>query len=281
MRRRTRMLQKVLWLALTALLALAVFAGLQLWRVSRDARRAAQLLEQMRRTAFTQPAASAVPGQPADSAPPADSTAAPDSEAMPDGEPAAHFCPYDFDALRGQYPDAVAWLTGCGGEIDTPIVQGADNQYYLRHLPDGTENLQGAAFLDGANSASFSDDQSFLFGHHMDTGGGVFAPLLRYREQAYAQQYPAFVLHTPSGCFRAEVFAAFLVSERGYPYVHAFASAQAALDCAAQMRARSDVAFPVEPALGDRLLTLCTCTSKVSELRYVVCTRLSPLAGTP
>ena len=78
----------------------------------------------------------------------------------------AHACPVDFETLRRDYPAVTAWLTGCGGDIDTPVAQGADNIYYLDHLPDGTRNMLGTAFLDSANSASFSDDQSFIFGHH-------------------------------------------------------------------------------------------------------------------
>ena len=45
-----------------------------------------------------------------------------------------------------------------------------------------------------------------------------------------------------------------------------------------RVRAQSDIISPVEPAPGDRVLTLCTCTSKTNDLRYVVCAKLIPLA---
>ena len=158
------------------------------------------------------------------------------------------------------------------------MAQGADNIYYLDHLPDGTRNMLGTAFLDSANSASFSDDQSFIFGHHMDTGGGVFAPLLRYQKQEYFEKNPTFTLHTPGGCYTAWVFGAFVVQERAYPYVHEFTSADGMAAFAERVRAQSDIISPVEPAPGDRVLTLCTCTSKTNDLRYVVCAKLIPLA---
>ena len=200
-----------------------------------------------------------------------------DSDAGAAQEMPVHICPVDFAALRASYPDVTAWLTGCGGAIDTPIVQGEDNAYYLEHLPDGTRNRLGAAFLDSENRPSFTDDQSFLFGHHMDTGGGVFSPLLNYQDAGYWREEPVFILHTPDGCYSAEVFAAFVIQERAYPYQREFSSAGAMRTFLNEVCARSQIETSVHPAPGDRVLTLCTCTSKTNDLRYVVCTRLAPL----
>ena len=258
MPRGKRAYRVLLWAVLAALLALAAFAGWRLWRVYGDAARAAQLAREMQQTAVS---------------------AAGESAAGTDGaEMPAHACPVDFETLRRDYPAVTAWLTGCGGDIDTPVAQGADNIYYLDHLPDGTRNMLGTAFLDSANSASFSDDQSFIFGHHMDTGGGVFAPLLRYQKQEYFEKNPTFTLHTPGGCYTAWVFGAFVVQERAYPYVHEFTSADGMAAFVERVRAQSDIISPVEPAPGDRVLTLCTCTSKTNDPRYVVCAKLIPLA---
>ena len=226
MPRGKRAYRVLLWAVLAALLALATFAGWRLWRVYGDAARAAQLAREMQQTAV--PAAG-------------ESAAGTDGAEMP-----AHACPVDFETLRRDYPAVTAWLTGCGGDIDTPVAQGADNIYYLDHL--------------------------------MDTGGGVFAPLLRYQKQEYFEKNPTFTLHTPGGCYTAWVFGAFVVQERAYPYVHEFTSADGMAAFVERVRAQSDIISPVEPAPGDRVLTLCTCTSKTNDLRYVVCAKLIPLA---
>lgn len=259
MLRGKRVYRVLLWAVLTVLLALAVFAGWQMWRVYGDTARAAQLTREMQQ--MREPASH-------------ESTMGTDEmEKTP-----AHVCPVDFEVLRRDYPDVTAWLTGCGGDINTPVAQAADNIYYLDHLPDGTRNMLGTAFLDSANSAAFSDDQSFIFGHHMDTGGGVFAPLLRYQKQEYFEENPTFTLHTPDGCYTARVFGAFVVQERAYPYVHEFISADEMAEFVEQVRVQSDIISPVELEPGDRILTLCTCTSKTNDLRYVVCAKLAPLA---
>lgn len=282
MRRTKRAYRALLWLLLVASLAAAALAGLRLWGIAQDAARAERLLWEMRQTAragASGPASAGTPPDASQSAPAQNEPDKPVPDASSQAAPApSHQCPIDFDALRARYPDVVAWLTGCGGEIDTPVVQGADNQHYLSHLPDGTQNRLGAAFLDSENSARFTDDQSFLFGHHMDTGGGVFSPLLQYRDAAYRGESPAFALHTPDGCYSAEVFAAFVIEARAYPYQREFPSAGEMQAFLAEVCARSELSPPLRPEPGDRVLTLCTCTSKTSDLRYVVCTRLTPLA---
>lgn len=250
MRRTRRVLLALLRALLTLALAAGVFAALRLRHVSRQVRDEAALRSALHGAVFTRPAGGNAP---------------------------VHECPVDFAALRESCPGAVGWLSGCGGEIETPVVQGTDNTYYLDHLADGTPNLLGAAFLDCRNASRFSDDQSLVFGHHMDGGGGVFAPLLYYRQADYAAAHPAFVLHTQSGCYRAEVFAAFAVEESEYPYTLEFARADAWLQFTEFLRARSEIETQVPLAPADRVLTLCTCSAKADRVRFVVCTKLVPI----
>lgn len=250
MRRRRRFFLILLRVLLTLVLASGVYAALQLKNIADDVRAESSLRTTLRESVFVLPAA-----------------------APADGD--AHECPVDFTALRESCPGAVAWLSGCGGAIDTPVVQGQDNIYYLDHLADGTPNLLGAAFLDQNNAPRFSDDQSFIFGHCSGDGGGVFAPLLSYRDAGFLSEHPAFTLHTPHGCFRAEVFAAFSAGEDEYPYICEFPHAGDWLRFTQFLRPYARTAeTPLTP--GDRVLTLGTCTPD-GGARFVVCSKLSPL----
>ena len=72
--------------------------------------------------------------------------------------------------------DLVGWIYIADSDIDYPVVQGTDNQYYLHRTPDGRRNDLGTIFLDCKCSSDFSDSQNILFGHNMQYGmfGGTF-----------------------------------------------------------------------------------------------------------
>ena len=54
----------------------------------------------------------------------------------PSGDPE---CPtVQFDELLKTNGDVIAWIYGANTHINYPVVQGSDNDYYLRHLLDGT-----------------------------------------------------------------------------------------------------------------------------------------------
>ena len=75
----------------------------------------------------------------------------------------------DFDALRAENEDIVAWLYIPNTNINYPVVQGDDNEWYLNHLFDGTWNVSGTIFQDYEQTApGMVDQQTTLYGHHMN-----------------------------------------------------------------------------------------------------------------
>lgn len=72
----------------------------------------------------------------------------------------------DFASLQEINPDIVGWIYIEGTEINYPVVQGNDNQYYLKHLFSGEWNGSGCIFLDSRNRVDFSDRHSIIYGHH-------------------------------------------------------------------------------------------------------------------
>lgn len=186
----------------------------------------------------------------------------------------------DFDALTAEYPDLVAWLYGPDTDINYPVVQAADNKYYLRRLPDGTGNSAGTIFMDYRNAADLSDGNTLLYGHNM-RNGSMFGSLKKYRAQDYYEAHPVFYLLTPEGDYRAEIFAAFAISASGA----LFDLSDPAASRAAVLRSATysnNIQSDVKVEEGARIVTLSTCTYDDSA-RYVVLAVLRPLdpaAGT-
>ncbi len=54
----------------------------------------------------------------------------------------------DHAALKAANPDYKGWLYVPCLEISYPVVRGTDNDYYLHHTYEGTENVTGCIFID-------------------------------------------------------------------------------------------------------------------------------------
>lgn len=175
----------------------------------------------------------------------------------------------DFAALSRINPDIVGWLYCEGTQINYPVVQGSDDEYYLDHLFDGTQNVNGCLFLDSRVDASFSSVHSIIYGHHMRSGA-MFAALDGYKRQSFYDAHPAMLLITPDATYEVRLFAAYVADPSEDAWEVSFANdgeIQAWIDAAI---ARSTFTSDVKPTPGDRLLTLSTCSYEFSDARFVV-----------
>lgn len=179
----------------------------------------------------------------------------------------------DFAALQQQYPDAVAWLRCAGTVIDYPVMQGRNNDQYLRRLPDGTWNMSGSLFLDYRCAADFSDAVSVIYGHNMNDGS-MFACLENYNDQTWYDDHPALELSTPDSGYTLPVLYGFEIPaqewvDRGFET----ADPAALTDYAAR-----HTTFVSNTAWDGTtpLLALLTCTSHDDQVRYVVLCALQP-----
>ena len=102
----------------------------------------------------------------------------------------------DFAVLDSQNPDVVAWIQIPGTQINYPVVQGKDNDYYLHRDLNGQKSTAGTIFLDYADQADFSSLHNVLYGHHMKNGS-MFKDISRYKDQGYFDQHSEIVLYTP------------------------------------------------------------------------------------
>ena len=91
----------------------------------------------------------------------------------------------NFKSLQEVNSDVIGWIYSPDTTINYPVVQGDDNVYYLKHLADGTENRNGCPFLDVQNRPDFTDDNSIIYGHHMQNGT-MFAGVSWYNSFVYS-----------------------------------------------------------------------------------------------
>lgn len=152
------------------------------------------------------------------------------------------------------------------------VAQSEDNDYYLRHLLDGTRAGAGTIFMDYRNSTDLSDFNTIIYGHHMKNGT-MFAFLLNYREQEYYETHPSLFLYTPGHRYRIEMIAGYTtgVEDGIYSLPATKENRDAILEHA---KKESDFTSNVTVEEEDKLVTLSTCAYEYPNARYVVIGRL-------
>lgn len=173
----------------------------------------------------------------------------------------------NLDALREVNPDVVGWIFLPGSQVNYPIVQGEDNQYYLEHTWDNQKNHAGSIFLEATNSADLTDCRSILYGHNM-ANMSMFAVLHYYAGIHYVQAYPYVYLVTDEGVLRYEIYSTYNADVDSKTYAlnldhrHMASFIKMTLE-------ESELDLGIIPADTDRILTLSTCTGNYENRRVV------------
>ena len=176
----------------------------------------------------------------------------------------------DFAAMAELSDDIVAWIYCPNTQINYPIVQGYDNDYYLYRLLDGTWNANGTIFMDYRNEDDFSDYNTMIYGHHMKTGA-MFADLMKYKSQSYYEEHPYMYIYTPEQNYRLDLFAGTVVD--CIADIYSYEPSSAVLnDCISRSTFDATLDYP-----ANRIVTQSTCTYEYDDARYVVLGDLVPI----
>lgn len=155
------------------------------------------------------------------------------------------------DSIRG-------WIRIDDSPVDYPVLQGMNNSEYVSRLADGSYNIFGSIFLDCRNSKDFSDRHNIIYGHNT-TKGSMFGSLKEYKDKAYFDSHPSFVIYTPDCVLTCSIFAVRRTDAYGDDYDTELGSDDevAAYVAKAMDGSFYDTGVDVEP--GDSIITLSTC----------------------
>lgn len=175
----------------------------------------------------------------------------------------------DFSALKEINEEVVGWLYLPDTVINYPVVQGDDNSYYLKHPVDGSYNSNGCLFVDYKNQSDFTDDNTLVYGHHMNSGK-MFASLVEYKEQSFYDAHPVLYFLTEDAVYQIKLFAGYTTTADSGAYMISLSTREEKIDWLKEMFHSSDFYADVTVSALDHIVTLSTCAYDFQDARYVV-----------
>ena len=167
--------------------------------------------------------------------------------------------------------DFIGWLYVADSEMDLPVVQGTDNDYYLSHAPDGSEINEGTVFLDCHSSRDLSDLHNVLYGHNMSAG--MFGDIRSFKDQAEFDRHRYGWFLTPDTLFRIDFFALAVVST----YDTAYDMKADHAKWLESVYSHALFTASLRPAENERILALSTCSVEFRNARALFTGRLVPV----
>lgn len=183
-------------------------------------------------------------------------------------------------ALQEVNPDVIGWIRIPDTKIDYPVLQGPDNEFYLKRTWEKEENHVGSVFLEHRNSQDMMDFNTILYAHNMNDGS-MFGGLSKYNDSSYRQKHPYVYIATSDRVLRYEIFAFYKAEVESPTYGLSFQQVQTKVDFVKHALEKSHYDTGIVPENHDRVLTLSTCTAAGISYRWVAQARLKMVEVQP
>lgn len=200
-------------------------------------------------------------------------------EKLPEGSINEEYAAY-YEANN----DFVGWITINGTNVDYPVVQGEDNEFYLHHNFNGEDEFAGTIFTDyeGKFGPGVMPNNTILYGHNM-LYKYKFAALNNYNNNIqFLKETPVIDFNTLYQDNKYKIFSVFIINtneEHGEvfdytKYVY-FKNSDEFYSYILEVMDRSKYNTGVDVEYGDELLTLSTCDGSTGfeDMRLVIVAR--------
>lgn len=210
--------------------------------------------------------------------PPETSRAPGETNPLPEGELSNAPPPVleKYRALYQENGDLVGWLSIEGTDIDYPVMQREDDEYYLHHDFYGEESRYGCLYVKGQADVDTPGTNFIIYGHNMKDGS-MFGDLDLYRKESFWREHPRISFDTLYEERTYEIIAVFRSrvyqpEEDVFKYYQFYqADNQEEFSWFYEnIKELSLYDTGVTAAFGDTFLTLSTCAYHVEDGRFVV-----------
>lgn len=175
----------------------------------------------------------------------------------------------DLEALRETNEDVIGWLCIPETDISYPLVQGTDNDYYLKHTWDKKSNSVGSVYMEYQNAADFSDFNTIIYGHNM-YDDSMFGGLSKYKNTKYWKEHPSIYVVNDDGVHRYDIFAAYKADVDSIAYGMVIETTRRKTEFIRLSLEESVLDTGIYPTTEDKILTISTCSGSGYGTRWIV-----------
>ena len=182
--------------------------------------------------------------------------------------------------LNIQQPDLKGWVEIEGTNINYPLMQCYDNEFYMNHDYKREYSRWGSLFADKDYDWSIPSSNLLIYGHNF-SDGVMLSDLLKYADKSFYEAHPVIKLTTPEEDAEYEIIAVFYSrlyykSEKNVFRYYFFVNAEdeaAFNEFVFNAKAASIYDTGKTAEYGDQLLTLSTCEYSQEDGRFAVVAR--------
>ena len=181
------------------------------------------------------------------------------------------------EELKKENQDIVGWIEIEGTNINFPVLQGTDNQYYMEHTYTKEYSKGGSIFLDKSYDWNLPSTNLLLYGHN-NKNGTMFQNLLKYKDESFYQEHPNIRFTTINDDCQYEIISAFLSrvyyeDEQNVFRYYYFINANDEIEYNNYIEESKKASLydtGKSSEYGEQLLTLSTCSYHTEDGRFVV-----------
>ena len=182
----------------------------------------------------------------------------------------------EYQTLYNKNKSLIGWLKIDDTNIDYPVMQTSNNEYYLDHNYNQEYDRNGSLFLDKDCDVVHRNTNLIIYGHHMKSGK-MFGNLNKYSSEDYCKKHPTIQFDTiyEKGTYEVMyVFRSRIYNEDEIVFkYYQFLDAASEQEFNSNMQAMAEMSLydtGVRAGYGDELLTLSTCDNAEADGRFVV-----------
>lgn len=179
-----------------------------------------------------------------------------------------------YQSYIEQNSDFVGYIKIEGTQIDYPVVQCGDNEYYLTHNFKKEDEARGAIYMNTECSASPLDFNTVLYGHNW-LDKTMFSQLVKYSDIDFYREHPVINFDTAYDDMQWKIYAVFITNadeseDNGYifNYVYPHLDGENFNGYINEVNKRTLYKTDVDINSNDKILTLSTCSREMDTNNY-------------